>query len=218
MKKILLIVFGIVFFSVGQSSAYEDGDAQFWNTNVEEVKISENWKAALEQEFRWGGDISEFYYQHYDLGFIYKANTHWNLGFGFRYIRTKSNGEWKSENDPYLTAAVSGELAGFKVEDRSRLEYQQFDYKQDNGRYRNKLTVKLPWKFTRMEIQPFVSEEIFLRFVKEDPFNQNRVSSGVGMNMTKNFKAEFYYMLQSSKGSTGWTDINVIETKFKLSF
>lgn len=218
MRKVLFVVLGILFFSVGQSLAYEDGDAQFWNTDVGEIKMSEDWKAAFEQEFRWGGDISEFYYQHYDLSLVYNLNKHWNLGFGFRYIRAKSNGDWTPENEPYLTAAVSGDLAGFKVEDRSRLEYQQFDDRQDNGRYRNKLTVKLPWKFTRMEIQPFVSEEIFLRFVKEDPFNRNRVSSGVSMNIIKNFKAELYYMLQSSKGSTGWTDINVIGTKFKLSF
>ncbi len=218
MKKALFILLLTALVPVGPSFAYEDGDTQFWNTNVEEIKISEDWKAALEQEFRWGGDISEFYYQHYDLGFSYKVNTHWNLGFGFRYIRTKSNGDWTAENEPYLTAAVSGEAAGFKIEDRSRLEYQQFEGRQDNGRYRNKLTVKLPWKFTRMEIQPFLSEEIFLRFVKEDPFNQNRVSSGLSMKITENFKSEIYYMLQSSKGSAGWTDANVLGAKFKLSF
>ncbi|HRZ39460.1 MAG TPA: DUF2490 domain-containing protein [Candidatus Omnitrophota bacterium] len=218
MKKALFIVLLTALVPMGPAFAYEDGDVQFWNTNVEEIKISDAWKAAFEQEFRWGGDISEFYYQHYDLGLVYKLNKHWNLGFGFRYIRTKSNGDWSPENEPYLTAAVSGDLAGFKVEDRSRLEYQQFDDRQDKGRYRNKLTVKLPWKFTRFDIQPFFSDEVFIQFTKDDPFNQNRVSSGLGMKIAENFKAELYYMLQSSKGSAGWKDANVLGAKFKLSF
>ena len=218
MRKFLSIISIILFFSVVKSFAYEDGDVQFWNTDVEEIAISQDWKAVAEQEFRWGENVSEFFYQHYDLGLIYKINTHGNVGFGFRYILGKSKGDWKVENAPYVTATVSGEREGFKIEDRSRLEYHQLDDQSDNGRYRNKLTVKLPWKFTRMGIQPFFSDEISIRFMKDDPFHQNRLSFGLSMNMTKNLKADLYYMLQSSKGSAGWTDANIIGTKLKLSF
>lgn len=218
MRKAIFIILTVMLFSVGKSFAYNDGDVQVWNTDVEEMKISEKWKAVAEQEFRWGRNAEQFFYQHYDFGLIFSVNKHWNLGMGFRHILTKSNGDWKIEDDPYVMATLSGELAGFKVENRHRLEYQHFDYKNDNGRYRNKLALKLPWKFTRLEIQPFFSDEIFVRFVKEDPFNQNRFSSGLSMNMTKNFKTELYYMLQSSKGSAGWTDAHVIGTKFKLCF
>ncbi len=78
------------------------------------------------------------------------------------------------------------------------MEYN-FDYQDDSWRYRNKVTVKLPWKFTELDIQPYISDEIFISFDGATELNQNRFSSGFAMNLTKNLKAEIYYMLQDSK-------------------
>jgi hypothetical protein len=109
-------------------------------------------------------------------------------------------------------------MKGFKFEDRSRMEYRHFDYQADSWRYRNKVTVRLPWKLTRMEIQPYLSDEIHIGFGGTNQFNQNRFSPGVGMNLTKNIKAEIYYLLQSAKSSGRWADTNILGTKLKLVF
>jgi hypothetical protein len=69
-----------------------------------------------------------------------------------------------------------------------------------------------------MEIQPNVSDEILIGFGQTNQFNQNRFSTGLAMNLTKNLKAEIYYMLQSSKSSGKWVDANVLGTKLKLAF
>jgi hypothetical protein len=98
------------------------------------------------------------------------------------------------------------------------MEYRHFDYQTDSWRYRNKVTVRLPWKFTKMEIQPYLSDEIFIGFSGINQFNQNRFSPGLGLNLTKNIKAEIYYMLQSTKSSDMWVDANVLGTKIKLVF
>jgi hypothetical protein len=98
------------------------------------------------------------------------------------------------------------------------MEYRHFDYQTDSWRYRNKLTMKLPWKFTRIEIQPYLADEIFVGFGGISQFNQNRFSSGLLMNLTKNIKAEIYYMLQSTKGSGKWLDANVLGTKLRVLF
>lgn len=215
---VLTLTLGLIVLLAMQAYAYDDGDFQIWDTDSEEFKINKSLKAIFEQEFRWGDNASDFFYQHYDGGLSYAVNSHWNVGGGFRYILTKSKTTWRAENAPYLSTAIFGEFGGWKIEDRSRLEYQNFDYKADTGRYRNKLTVKLPFKFTKYEIQPYVSDEIFIQFVRTDPFNQNRFSSGLGMNLTKSIKSEIYYMLLSAKGATGWTDANVLGVKVKISF
>ncbi|MBU1997933.1 MAG: DUF2490 domain-containing protein, partial [Candidatus Omnitrophica bacterium] len=91
--------------------------------------------------------------------------------------------------------------------------------KMDFWRYRNKFTLKLPWKFTRFEIQPIVSDEIIIVFGRPSTqLNQNRLSAELGFNVFKNLKAEIYYMLQSSKSSDMWKDVNVLGTKLKLVF
>jgi hypothetical protein len=201
-----------------RSYAYDDGDFQVWNTDVEEFKINQDSKIALEEEFRWGNNASEFYYQHYDVGFFYNLEKWLNIGGGYRHIYELKKGKFKLENEPYVTTALLWDLLGLKFDDRNRLEYRHFDCQTDSWRYRNKITAKLPWKFTKLEIQPYVSDEIFIGFNTISELNQNRLSSGLSMNLTKNMKAEIYYMLQSTKSSGKWVDTNVLGTKLKIAF
>lgn len=218
MKKFILVAAGIVLLLVTKVYAYSDGDFQVWNTDIEEYKINKDLKVALEEEFRWGGDAHEFYYQHYDVGLSYTLSKYWNIGGGYRQVYELSKGKFKMENEPYLTATLLLSAGGFAFESRNRLEYRYFEYKADSGRYRNKFTLKYPLKFAKIEVQPFVSDEVFFGFGGTNQFNQNRVSSGLGVNLTKNIKAEVYYMLVTVKSSGQWVDSNVLGTKLKITF
>ena len=218
MKKVIFVVIGLALFLAANVYAYDDGDFQVWNTDVEEFKINKNAKIAFEQEFRWGNNASEFYYQHYDDGLFYDLQKWLNIGGGYRQVYESKRGKFKLENEPYVTATLFWDLEGLKLEDRSRMEYRHFDYQEDSWRYRNKVTMKLPWKFTKLEIQPYVSDEVFVGFGSINQFNQNRFSAGTAMSITKNIKAEIYYMLQTTKGTGKWVDANVLGTKLKIVF
>lgn len=217
MKRIVMFLVGAFLFLSANAYAYDDGDFQIWNTDVEEFKLKKDLKLAFEEEFRWGDNAREFYYQHYDTGLFYELNKNWSVGAGYRHILNKSKGKFLVENQPYATLTFASQFAGFKYDDRSRFEYNHFDYKDDTGTYRNKLTVKLPWKLTKFEIQPYVSDEIFILFDDGQRLSKNRATAGLAINITKNFKGDIYYMLQSSK-STRWTKANILGTKFKLVF
>jgi hypothetical protein len=77
--------------------------------------------------------------------------------------------------------------------------------------------VKAPWKFTELGIQPYVSDEIFVR-VNGMIFRRNRFSTGVTLDLLKGVKGDIYYMLQSTKRSGVWTDANILGLKLKASF
>lgn len=218
MNKLKIITMGLMLILIKPVFAYDDGDFQVWNTDIEEFKINQDSKIALEEEFRWGDNANEFYYHHYDVGVFYTLNKHWNIGGGYRHVYELSKGKFKLENEPYLTATLSLEKKGFALDSRNRIEYRHFDYKADAWRYRNKFTLKFPWKFTKIQIQTYAAEEIFFGFGGMNQFNQNRFSSGLSMNLTKNIKAEIYYMLVSAKSSGRWVDSNVLGTKLKFSF
>ena len=219
MQKLSIVIAIFVLFSVVKLYAYDDGDFQIWNTDVEEVQLKKNLKLAFEQEFRWANNASEFYYQHYDVGLTYTLNKSWSVGAGYRQIYSRTAlAPWKSESDPYAFFTYFGELLGFKFDDRSRFEYEYFSYKNDTGRYRNKLTIKSPWKFTKFEIQPFVSNEAFIMMGNGQGFNQNRLSGGFSFSPIRKLKAEIYYMLLSSKSADIWKDYNVLGVKLKVSF
>jgi len=216
--KIGFIIIGLVLMVAGLVYAYDNHDFQIWNIDAEEAKINKDLKVALEEEFRWGDNSKEFYYHHYDAGLFYDLSKYLNVGGGYRRVFLKTKGKFRAEDEPYITATLFRNLAGFKFDDRSRLEYQYFDYQDDSFRYRNKLTVKLPWKFTKLQIQPFLSDEIFIRFDDSAHLNQNRFSCGLGMNLAKNLKTEIYYLLQNSRSVKKWPAVDVLGAKLKILF
>lgn len=218
MKRIRFLIAGLFLTITGLAYAYDDHDFQVWNTDIEEFKIDNDSKIALEEEFRWGDNADEFYYHHYDVGLFYNGKKYLHIGGGYRHVYELKKGKFKPESEPYVAATLLWGLKGFRFEDRNRIEYRYFDYQTDSWRYRNKLAIKLPWKFTKMEVQPYLSDEIYIGFGGINRLNQNRFSLGLGMSPTKNIKTEIYYMLQSVKSSGDWVDANVLGTKLKLIF
>ena len=222
MSKVKGLLIILLLCVLKPAFAFDDHDFQVWNTDVEEYKINKDFKMALEEEFRWADNANHFYYHHYDLGFTYGLNKFLSIGGGYRHVlEDKKVGKvtkFRVENEPYLTATVPWNFKGFSFEDRSRLEYRHFDYQTDAWRYRNKFLVKLPWKFTKLNIQPYLCDEGFVSFGVINQFNENRFSSGLAFDITKNFKGEIYYMLRSTKGTDQWIGSNILGTKLKYSF
>lgn len=213
------MVFSSLCLLLPKAYSYDDGDFQVWITEAEEFKINDVSKITIEEEQRFGDDASEFYYQHYDGGFTYDVNKHFVVSLNYRqiYAKAKTHSKFKEENQPYAYVTAKCDLRGFKLEDRNRFEYRHFDYQGDSWRYRNKFTVKLPWKFSAFEIQPYLADEIFLDLNGID-FNRNRYSCGCGFTIIKNLKGELFYLLQSAKSNGGWAQTNVLGTKIKISF
>ena len=217
MRRMIFWVIGLVLMTGSLCFAYDNGDFQVWHTENQEFKINKKTKIVLEEEFRFGDDAGDFTYHHYDVGFVYSLNMHLDLAINYRQVYEKKKGDFKEENRPHINATLKYDFYGFKLDDRSRLQYRHFDYQPDFWQYRNKLSIKFPWKFTKLEIQPYLADEIFLDF-QNKAFSRNRFYCGFTMNLTKNVKAEIYYLLQSSRSTNNWAEAHVLGTKIKLVF
>lgn len=217
---ILILTLTAVLISPNfKAYAYDDGDFQVWLTTTEDFKINNKSKITLEEEFRWGDDARELFYQHYDVGYAFDVNKNLTLGLNYRQVYERRNGDFKAENRPHVNATGKWDLFGFRLEDRNRLEYRHFDYqREDFWRYRNKVTLKLPWKLTKLEIQPYLADEVFVNFLGI-ALTKNRSYAGVGFNLIKNFiQAEIYYMMESNKVNHKWSAANILGTKLKIIF
>ncbi len=219
MKKIIIVGLSIFISIVAaqQVFAFEDGDLQLWNTDSIAVKLDDHWKITLEEELRFGDNISELYYTHTDGGLVLSVTDGLDFGLKYRQVYEKKNGEWKEENRPHFNATVKWAWKDFKFKDRNRLELRIPESKNDKWRYRNELTVESPWKWTDFDIQPYVSDEIFVDFYGEK-LNRNRLYAGIKFKLFEHFKSEVFYLWQSSKKSDDWIDYNVIGIKLKLVF
>ncbi|MDD5347653.1 MAG: DUF2490 domain-containing protein [Candidatus Omnitrophica bacterium] len=217
MKILQGVVLLCVLFQATVAWCWDDADFQFWHTQQQEFKLDSNSRLTLEEEFRWGDDASDFYYHHYDVGYLYGAGKHLDVGLAFRKIFEEKKRVFKEENRPELNLIVKTEIAGWKIEDRNRFEQRFIESAKDYGRYRNKLTLKLPWKWTRFEIQPYVADEVFVDLDKTN-LSRNRLYSGIQAAVTRSIKAEAYYLRQASKSAGSWSDLNVLGLRCKVSF
>lgn len=95
MRKVISLILAIFAFPPFLF-AFDDGDWQYWNTEDVSVKFSGDWKLAVEEEFRYGDQMSNFYYNHTDLGLTYSGLTDWfDLGINYRHIYEDKSSDWK---------------------------------------------------------------------------------------------------------------------------
>jgi len=198
------------------AAAYDTTDFQLWNTDSVELKALPVLKAAAEAEFRWGDDMSEFFYQHFDGGVQWTTLPFVSMGGGYRHISELKKGNFKVEQEPYATLTLSVSLLGFGFETRSRQEFRHFDYAADSWRYRNRVAVKFPAPFG---LKPYLADEVLVGFgTVPCQLAQNRVNPGCGFPILGPLSGELYYMLVNTRSGVKWPSANVLGVKAKLSF
>jgi len=205
---------------IGSSAyAYDNGDFQIWNTNSQDVKLIKGVKLAMEQEFRYGKNAGELYYQHYDFGTVFAFDKMLDIGFFYRLVYEKlHNKKWREEDEPNVNATLKFDLWKFKIDDRNRLEYRHFRYKDDSVRYRNRFTIKLPLEFKKIKFAPYACDEIFISS-DSTGFNENRLSSGMEFELTKYAKFDAFYMFKENRiKDNKWNNTNVLGMKVKIAF
>jgi hypothetical protein len=217
-KENFLAIFFFLIVFVRNGYAFDDADFQYWNTESLSWKVNKDWKISLDEEFRFGDDAEDLYYQHSDLGLTYSGIAEWlELGLNYRHIFEEKSSKWKVENRPHLNAAFKWNFFDFDLSNRARFEYRNRQDTQDYWRYRNKFTIKFPLKLTKFKIQPYIADEIFFDFDAED-LNRNRLYSGLIFKILKDLNAEIYYFWERTEKSNQWVDVNVLGTKLKLFF
>lgn len=217
MKRILLITALAASIALN-AYAYENGDFQIWNTDYQDIKVFKDMKLAMEQEFRFGENASELYYQHYEWGAVFGFDKMLDIAFCYRLVLEKYKHKWREEDQPNVNATLKFDLWKFKLDDRNRLEYRHFRFKEDSVRYRNKFGIKLPLDFMKIKVSPYASDEIFIAS-DSTGFNENRFSSGIEFGLTKYAKADVYYMFKSNRiKDDKWNSANVLGIKCKIAF
>ena len=222
-KRLLMVRSGLIFllapvflFINGICFGFDDSDFQYWNTEKAMWKINNKWKAALEEEFRYGDNAMDFYYQHSDLGLNYSGLADWlDIGLNYRGIFEEANNDWSYENRPHINATFKTTWNEVSFSNRARMEFRIRKGSEDKLRYRNKAAIKFPFKWSRFNVQPYTSCEMFLDFDSSE-FTRNRVYVGLIGKVTDIFKFDIFYLLQTSKSSGGWKETNVFGTQLKF--
>ncbi len=219
-RYLVVVIVGIVFLLIPLDGyAYKDGDWQYWNTESIKVKINDKLHVYIEEEFHFGDDVEEFYYQHSHLQLDFKLNDWFTFSPAYRQVfELSAIDDWYTEYRPMLNGTVKFKLGDWSVSDRIRGSYRMFNIdKKDVWRIRNKIKIKTPFRFTLLGINPWMADEIFVERYKTGVY-RNRLYIGVGFNVIKQIKGDIFYLWQSSEKEGEWIDCNVVGTKLKLYF
>ncbi|MDP2928751.1 MAG: hypothetical protein Q8O01_01630 [Candidatus Omnitrophota bacterium] len=99
-------------------AAYQSGGFQIWNTNDQDIKIGKATKLTLEEEFRYGENATEFFYQHYQWGFAWAFDKRFELETGYRLVLEKYKHKWLQGDEPYVILAWKQDIWKFKLPKR----------------------------------------------------------------------------------------------------
>jgi len=197
--------------------AGDDGDWEFWSDNSVVWGVSENWEAKITAELKFQDDMSDYYYHHIDGGLSRKLTEWFKLGFNYRYIESDSSSGWNYENRVHVNGQFYWQWGDYSFFDRNRLEYRDREANENTWRYRNKLTMRPPLKWTKFEIQPYVAGEV-LYSTNVSSWDQYRLMAGLGSRPTDLFRISLYYMFISKENSDDWIDTNVLVLDMNLVF
>ena len=141
-----------------------------------------------------------------------------DLGFNYRQVFFKdSAGDWRRENRPHVNVTLKTEVNDFALSSRSRLEFRDREIKKDIWVYRHKATIKMPYKLTKLKLQPYIADEVFINLDKSE-YVANTLYSGFSLTSTTQIKSEHFYIWKSGKSGGDSTYINVIGAQLKLYF
>lgn len=217
-KRVCLVAVLLAVLLISKSS-WASGDFQLWNTTTASLKLNKDWKATVEEQLKLGEGAGHFYYHHSDLGFVYGGLAEWiDLGFNFKEVFVeKDGGHWSRENRPHVNVTVKGPVGPFDVSDRSRFEYRDLENENDLWRYVNRFKVKLPFELTKLKLQPYVADLIFLN-MEGRAFDKNRIYAGATFKLSKGLESEMYYCWQSARSDGLWKDTNALGFQLNISF
>jgi hypothetical protein len=228
--KTLIIVFLFVIAVVMafSNSICSGADFELWTAAGIRWDPNDNWRFTFQEAFRFDEEGKDLYYKHTDIGATYKGLADW-LDVSMRYrgvFGVASDNDGHIENRPYLQMGIKGELLGFHVSNRNRLEYRERKRGDDVWRYRAMLTINEPFERIRPNrrrllkdtIRPYVSDELYFD-LNDGGYDRNRLYGGISCKVHEHVAWNIYYLWQSSKSSGRWEgDLNVVGTTVTFLF
>jgi hypothetical protein len=161
-----------------------------------------------------------FYYNHTDLKLAYSM-TPWMDVFGGYRLVFQDPGDGFDNWNKFLPGVTlkTPEGSWGKLSLRSQFEFGLAPKDIDNTyELSEKLKYNTPWKWTKLEINPFVADEVFFDADRGMDFDKNRAFGGFDYKITQHLKGSVFYFYESAKGGGKWDDAHVIGTSLRFEF
>ncbi|GAB3341158.1 DUF2490 domain-containing protein [Larkinella ripae] len=204
----------------GQGPRLRDPNCLGWFVYVGDHKLNTNWAIHTEYQGRRVGGLRMPQQNLARLGLVRTLSDRVEVSAGYTYFQSFRYGKYpevagkpEPENRIYEDITLKDQLGRLGLEQRIRLEQRWLGSRDKTGqeavqkwefqnRIRFQLSVTLPLTGSTIDDQEFYLngfDELFIGFgpnVKDNVFNQNRLSGGIGYQFSGNTKLELNYLYQ----------------------
>lgn len=147
----------------------------------------------------------------------YQINENWSLRAGYRHVWFRPQSDWLEEDRLFLEAYFADRFGGYRVTNRSRAEFRYFDYREDDVRLRNEITIEAPWELGSPSLRPYLEEEFFYG-LRDERFEANWLGAGIAWRPADGIKLKLGYRRNRFRAGDEWRDRNVVVTGINLFF
>jgi hypothetical protein len=212
--RILVLCFLLLPLSGAIHAVTDEGAS---HNLILKYSLSEKWFLISRSNMATRNNNEDRFISYTGLGVGYQLNKQWSLRAGYRHFWFRPGDTWLEENRPYFEGYFADYWSGFRVTNRSRAEVRLFDYKDDDVRFRNEITIEAPWKLTALELQPYLEEEFFYGFDQSE-FEANWLGGGFSWKPLDGVKLKLGYRWVYQRVGENWLNRNVIVTGVNLYF
>ncbi len=191
-------------------------DQQLWPIVMVEKGVARQWSVTVNDEMRFGDNGTDFYFNRFDTGILYRGASRFDLAAGYKQVYKKSAGHWLRSHVPMVDLWVYGRSRPVQATWQMKWEYQMPEGCDAYLINRHKLTLASGRKFTARQIQPFVAAELFYDFQKRD-ISTRRLSIGFFLQpLNLQLRLAPQYLLNQMRNGSGWQTFHVLLIYFKF--
>lgn len=239
-KKLFSLLLFLMSVNVFSQTTPPEKDTQIWHettvtfspckTKNCDIKFLEGFSGFVTGTLRLGRNVTRPVDERIGAGVEMKFNKYFTFSPWYLYragqpYAGRKEFEHRVRLDATLENNSKESWKNFSVKNRNRAEFRIRHNSDDSIRYRNKTIFKIPIKNKEGKeiISPFVADEVFYDF-SEDAWTRNEFSAGIskdfsgkffGAEKDKKITTEFFYLLQSNRGTTLRT-LNVFGAYLKI--
>lgn len=206
MRIFLLVI--VLFANLFVSGQTNETESYLWNYSSVSKAINRKNELQLGEKLHYSISDSQINYHHFDFIFYHHFNENFTLGLAVRNAYSGISENQISEVTPQIYGVYKGILKKLSVNWSNRLDYRNFETGEKQTRYRNKLTLTLLNSYTKVRIQPYLAEEMFVKF-NEDGLYNVRFFGGLYLLETNYFKVDMYYCYIMLDQGVNWGHQNV---------
>ena len=173
-------------------------------------------------------DTDRFYLEETILLMRFKVCDWFSIAAGDRFVDERQifegKRQWRYENRPTVDLLFKYAYEGFTLDWRNRYECRDKEGADREWlRFRNRLRLRTPWKWTEWKVSPYVSSETYYEdrhgLDKNKRFNQLRSFVGVSMKPMDHVTLSLFYLLMHKQSADhGWQPIHVPGIELKFDF